>query len=190
MPSGKYSRRSRRASPLRCAARLVGPRSVQKHIDLPVSPLALAEKDGRIDPVDAAYRLQLLGALYPQDAEQAGEQLFVRSLAVLTRVDPRSPDYALLRARAFHYLKKRPAAVKALEGARKSDVRELRAMINGDLYELEKETSRLSSPMHASLASIALFDLRWQYDVLPYLRIDWDAVGAPTSAGTNSHCVG
>lgn len=150
---------------------------LKKHIDLPSSPLALAKKDGGLDPVDAAYRLQLLGALYPEDVEHGKEQLFVRSLAALTRVDPRSPDYALLRARAFHYLKKRPAAIKALENARKSDVRELRAMINGDLYELEKEASRLSSPLHASLAAIALFDLRWTYGVLPYLQVDWGAVG-------------
>lgn len=148
------------------------------NIDLPATPMDLVQNVKGLDPVDSAYRLQLLGALFPGYMEQGRERMFVRSLVALAHVDPRSPDYGPLRARALYYLNRRPAALKAIEGMRGARASELRTVLNGDLYELERLAAEIRSPLHAYLARIELFDLRWIYEVLPYMPLDLEAVAS------------
>jgi len=130
---------------------------------LPASPMPAAGK--KPDPVTDAYHLQLLAAMAPMAAERARERLFERSLLATARLAPDSPDYPILKARAFLHLGLRPAALRVLGQPKNVEERALVARLNGDLPELEKLSAQIKSPVHRLLASIELNELRGAYEV-------------------------
>lgn len=118
-----------------------------------------------------AYNLQLLGMLYPEDSTKnhvddffEREPLFERSLIALEAVPGDSPDYRLLKARAWFYLRSRPAAIKALGEPRTPEEKAFMAFLNGNLPELEKWTEKTVSPIDRLMTNIQLNDLRCDYD--------------------------
>lgn len=123
-------------------------------------------------PILSAYYLQLLGSLFPEDPADyfsnntiGREYLYERSLVALSIVLPNSPDYALLKARAFLNLHRRPAALTALGVPSTPEGKAFLALLNGDLPELEKWTNEIKSPLHKLISQIELNDLRWLYDI-------------------------
>jgi outer membrane lipoprotein-sorting protein len=125
-------------------------------------------------PIVSAYYLQLLGVLYPEDTIGYSpddfterEHFFERSLVALNDVSTKSPDYAILKARAYSYLYRRPAAIEVLKSAKTPEEKSLLAFLNGNLPELEKQVEQIASPVHKLIARIELNDLRQSYEHLP-----------------------
>lgn len=119
-------------------------------------------------PVLKAYYLQFLGVLYPNDYDDEHierEQLFERSVIALDAVSPKSPDYPLLKARAYFYLGSRPAALVSLGKPRTPEEKALYAFINSNLPELEKWTQKITSPLQRLISEIELNDLRFDYNM-------------------------
>jgi hypothetical protein len=136
-----------------------------KRLPVPDSLAAVTDKASD-SPVINTYYLQWLGILYPEPSV-AREYLFERSLVSLLDVDPKSPDYALLKARAYFYLHRRPAAVAVMKAPKTSEERAFRAILDGNLLDARKYTERIASPLDKIIAEIELIDLRWQYDDKP-----------------------
>jgi len=113
-------------------------------------------------PVIAAFNLQFLGMLFPEDTT-AMEHLFERSLVVLKRLSPKSPDYPLLKARALFYLHRRPAALAALGTPSTAEEKALLALMDGNLPEMKRTVAGIKSPLLKIIAQIELNDLRWAY---------------------------
>jgi tetratricopeptide (TPR) repeat protein len=118
-----------------------------------------------------AYNLQLLGMLYPEDSTKnhvddffEREPLFERSLVALEAVSAGSPDYKLLKARAWFYLRSRPAAIRALGEPSTPEEKAFMAFLNGNLPELEKWAEKTVSPIDRLMTMIQLNDLRCDYD--------------------------
>lgn len=129
---------------------------------LPQSLPALA-KSKPADPLESAWRLQLLGLLAPGWTE-AAEPFFERSLVALGRLSPRLPGYALLKSRALFHLHRRPAAVAALGTPSTPEEKAFAAFLDADLPETAKRTEEIASPLPLLLARIELNDLRWAFD--------------------------
>jgi len=128
------------------------PASVREMIALPAS-----------SPVVLALRLQALGTLVPGGGA-ARERLFERSLVALDAVDPRSPDYPLLKARGLLRIHRRPAAIAALGTPRTPEEHAFAALLDGDLPMLSKHTAKIRSALPRLIAEIELHDLRRNYD--------------------------
>ncbi len=120
----------------------------------------VASKD--TPPVINAFYLQFLGMLYPEQTT-AREHVFERSLAALSGISPESPDYPLLKARAYYYLHRRPAALSALGDPSVPEGKAFQAVLNGNLPELEKWTNEIQSPFLKLLSHIDLDDLKTLY---------------------------
>ncbi|MEE9615338.1 MAG: tetratricopeptide repeat protein [Thermodesulfobacteriota bacterium] len=125
-------------------------------------------------PVVDAYSLQLIGTLFPRDDTRrpddpiASEHFFERSLVALGEVSPSSPDYAFLKARAFFYLHRRPAALAALGEPGTVEEKALAALLDGNLYELEALVDKISSPLTRLMMMIDLVDLNVSYKREPF----------------------
>ncbi|HUL01476.1 MAG TPA: hypothetical protein VLX29_11590, partial [Nitrospirota bacterium] len=113
-------------------------------------------------PVVAAYYLQLLGSLFPEETASR-EYLFERSLVALSHISQRSPDYALLKARAYFYLYRRPAALAVLKTPSTPEEKAFVALLNGNLVELKKLVTDIKKPIPRLLAQVELNDLQWSY---------------------------
>jgi hypothetical protein len=112
---------------------------------------------------ESIWRLQLLGGLYRTYNQREHDRLFERSLAALRQVSPQSDDYRLLRARAYHQLDRRPAAVAALGTAKSAEEHALYAALNGNLPDLEKWTQSIKRPIARALSELDVVWLRTQY---------------------------
>lgn len=136
--------------------------SDEQLIPVPSSPRALMT--ARVEnPIHQAYLFQFLGILTPEKSEYLKHQFFIRSLDILSCVSPKSPDYNLLYARAFHYLHRRPAAVNILGSARTPAEKALGDFLNGNLTELEHDAKTITSPLKKLMADIELSGLRDAY---------------------------
>ena len=131
---------------------------------LPDSPASLAHANANASPIARAYQLQLLGALYPSESVRGIERPFMRSLLLLDDVAPESPDYRLLKARAWMYLRRRPAALAMLGQPQTVEERALQAMLNGNLPDLEQEYPRIRSRADKLMSLIDLLNMRAVYD--------------------------
>ncbi|MCA3143670.1 MAG: hypothetical protein ACK5YW_03280 [Betaproteobacteria bacterium] len=120
--------------------------------DIPADPRALVAGDG--PPVERAQRLQLLAALLSPAQEAAGH-LWERSLATLAQSDGNAEGVAVLRARAFFHLHRRPYAVKLLEGRNGPEARALRAVLDGNLAEAQGRAGAIAAPAEALMAILA-----------------------------------
>lgn len=133
----------------------------ETQLTLPKTPLDMLGKP--LTPVVNAYYQQLLGALYPEQSAEK-EYLFERSLVTLAEVSPKSPDYALIKARAYYYLNRRPAALAAMGSPASVEEKAFAALLNGDMITLEKLVNEITNPIPKLLAQLELNDLRWTYD--------------------------
>jgi len=142
--------------------------SIQVHMYDKVGDLPLPEKISSMiaskdtPPVINAFYLQLLGILYPEQTT-AKEHVFEKSLATLSSISPESPDYPLLKARAYFYLHRRPAAMSVLGEPSTPEGKAFRAFLNGNLTELAKWTNEIRSPFLKLLSQIELDDFMTSY---------------------------
>jgi hypothetical protein len=134
----------------------------EKIAQIPV-PKTISEMDAESNqPMIKAYYLQLLGMFFPEQTT-AKENLFERSLVALTNVSPQSPDYNLLKARAYFYLHRRPAALTALGKASTEEEKALLSLLNGNLPDLQKWSDKIKSPLQKLISQIELNDLLRSY---------------------------
>lgn len=138
--------------------------------NLPVPEGIGAMLQGKSSVIRDAYNLQLMGMLYPVDSRKdyvddyyEREPLFERSLIALEGISPDSPDYRLLKARAWFYLRSRPAALKALGTPRTPKDKAFLGYLNGNIYEMEKWVDRIAAPIDKLIARIELNDIRADY---------------------------
>ncbi len=120
---------------------------------LPPTPFGLVAP-GSAEPARDAYYFQLLGALTPRREERARERMFEKSLLVLERMTPASPQYRALKVRAYMQLGLRPAALKVLGEPATPEEKELQAALNGNLPDvstLVEKQSRLVVRLLAAL---------------------------------------
>lgn len=138
------------------------------NLPVPESLSSLAKGGG--SALQNTYYLQLLGILYPEDSTWnhvddffEREPLFERSLVALEGISPDSADYRLLKARAWFYLRSRPAAIKALGTPKTPEEKAFMAFLNGNLPEMEKWADKITSPIDKLITRIQLNDLRFDY---------------------------
>lgn len=146
------------AAPPGGAAAPKGPKAAVP--DIPADPRALATGDG--PPVERAQRLQLLAALL-SPAQEAAEHLWERSLVALAQSDGGDEPVAVLRARAFFHLHRRPYAVKLLEGRQSPEARALRAVLDGNPADAQARAAALDPPREALVATLAVEGLGAHY---------------------------
>jgi tetratricopeptide (TPR) repeat protein len=113
---------------------------------IPKTPEAFLNAEPR-DAVDRCRLFQFMGMLTPTRAEFHRDYMFIRSLTALADVSPRHPEYPVLKARAYHYLHRRPAALEVLKEDQSNSANFLREIINGNLPPLEKAYARLEHSM-------------------------------------------
>jgi tetratricopeptide (TPR) repeat protein len=124
-------------------------------------------------PVLSAYYLQFIGLLYPEDVEAEWddnterEHLFERSLVALAGVSEKSPDYALLKARAYFYLHSRPAALAALNAPKTPEEKAFRALLDGNLPEMERWTPLIGSSLQRLMSEMEMTGLKSDYGQKP-----------------------
>ncbi|HEY8097154.1 MAG TPA: hypothetical protein VIE65_13810, partial [Methylobacter sp.] len=120
--------------------------------ELPSSPLAMiAEKP---EPARDALYFQLLAALTPQDAERTQERFAEKSLLAILGMSPDSPDYRVLKARAFMLLGLRPAALQVLGEPKTIEEKELVAALNGNLPDVELLSSQIKPGIKKLIAKL------------------------------------
>jgi tetratricopeptide (TPR) repeat protein len=112
------------------------------------------------DAVDRCRLFQFMGMLTPTRAEFHRDYMFIRSLTALADVSPRHPEYPVLKARAYHYLHRRPAALDALKEDHSDSANFLREIINGNLPPLEKAYARLEPSMDMDML-FATLEYAW-----------------------------
>ncbi len=133
----------------------------EKDLRVPDSIGDLAAKKKK-SPVENAFYLQMLGALYPNESPSR-DSMFERSLVALSDISVLSPDYPILKARAYYYLNRRPAALAALKKGVGPEVKSLTDFLNGNLIDLEKSIDAIRRPIPRLIAQLDLNDLRWAY---------------------------
>lgn len=106
------------------------------------------------DPISKSYYYQFMGMLISPRAEFHRQYMFIRSLIALMEADTDHPDYAILKARAYHHLFRRPAAVDALQNDESDRATLLRMMINGNLPDLDYIKSVLKPTMDGFFATV------------------------------------
>ena len=132
---------------------------------LPDDPFALVN-DSPQSPVEQALQLQLLASFY-EESSVKGDLLWERSIIALDTVSVDSPDYRVLRARAYHHLGRRPYALALLgnDGDAISSPAQsaLRALINGNLPALTKFAAETDHPALQLISQIEVESVRAAY---------------------------
>jgi len=95
------------------------------------------------EPARDAMYFQLLAVLTPDAAERTKERFAEKSLLALFSMSPDSPDYRLLKARAFMLLGLRLAALQVLGEPKTPEEKELAAVLNGNLPDIELFSSQI-----------------------------------------------
>lgn len=113
--------------------------------------------------IDQSFILQFIGMLVPEDCEDHRTYLFVRSLANLSHLDQDHPLGRLLKARAYYYLHRRPAAVHILRQAEIPEEFALLHLLNGNLPELKSAVDPLKPSLARLMAQMELFELSGHY---------------------------
>lgn len=113
--------------------------------DFPVSVEQLVGESKKSALHAAAY-LQLIGMLHPSGSfNEVRDQLFERSLVELYKVPSTAPYKRYFEARAYAYLDRRPAAVRALGTPDNAHERALIAALNGNLPMLRDEVEKMGT---------------------------------------------
>src|SRR6202011_1586709 len=89
-----------------------------------------------------AYTFLLFSALTPAYIERTKERFAEKALLALARMSQGSPEYSVLRARAYMVIGLRPAAIKALGTPKTDEEKERLAALNGNLPEVRALASR------------------------------------------------
>ena len=149
--------------PLKPAPELVAAEPLSGRLS--AAPFSLASELAK-SPLDRSLQLQLFASFHPARAVH-GELLWERSLIALDRVSPGSPDYQLLRARAYHHLGRRPYALVLLGQAGNSATSPasaaLRAFLDGNLPALEQARAEIRDPALQLMSEIETEDVRLAY---------------------------
>jgi hypothetical protein len=117
--------------------------------------------DSMAGPLRAAHLLQFLARLFPEGRER--ERLYERSLVALWRTPLETPHRALLEARAWHHLQRRPAARAVLATATAGPAEAaLLGALDGDL-ERASRVDAIGPPLLRLLARAERFDLELAY---------------------------
>lgn len=132
--------------------------------ELPETPLGLTE--GQANPARDAYYLQLLGALTPRREERERERLFEKSLLAIERMKRDSPQYRVLKARAYMHLGLRPAALKVLGTPATLEEKALHAALNGNLPELRASIAQETRLVPRMLEMLEATAIAADYGVL------------------------
>lgn len=129
-----------------------------------------------LNPVERAYYYQTLGMLVPNItlfdrrntpalSEYHSNTLFEKSLMQLSKIPTESPDYKLIKARAYIYLNRKNAALKVLESADSIEANAIRAVANADTQTLIKIKDQLSG-IHLFFTQLELQHFRYFTDYL------------------------
>ena len=129
--------------------------------DLPPSPLRMVTE--RTEPAREAYTFQLLAALTPAGTERTRERFAEKSMLAVLALSPASPDYRVLKARAFLQLGQRPAALKALGTPDSDETRHLFALLNGNLPDMQRHAMRVGPGIRGLIARLELNDIASYY---------------------------
>lgn len=128
------------------------PKSQFDVAELPPSPLVMVTE--KQEPARDALYFQLLAALTPHDAERTQERFAEKSLLAIFSISPDSPDYRVLKARAFMLLGLRPAALQALGEPKTVEEKELAAALNGNLPDVELFSSQIKRGIKKLIAKL------------------------------------
>lgn len=120
--------------------------------ELPPSPLAMVTE--KQEPARDALYFQLMAALTPPDAERTQERFAEKSLLAILSMSPDSPDYRVLKARAFMLLGLRPAALQVLGEPKTIEEKELVAALNGNLPDVELFSSQIKPGIKKLIAKL------------------------------------
>ncbi|TAK63888.1 tetratricopeptide repeat protein [Methylobacter sp.] len=120
--------------------------------ELPPSPLAMVNE--KQEPARDALYFQLLAALTPHDAERTQERFAEKSLLAILSMSPDSPDYRVLKARAFMLLGLRPAALQVLGEPKTIEEKGLVAALNGNLPDVELFSSQIKPSIKKLIAKL------------------------------------
>jgi hypothetical protein len=144
-----------------------------KQPSIPQSPETIFSVKSN-DPIAKSYYYQFMGMLIPPRAEFHRQYMFIRSLMALNEADTTHPDYAILKARAYHHLYRRPAAIDALQEKESGRAKLFRNMINGSLPALESIDNMLAaSTMDDFFATVEYSWLMYRYTTkVPKQHID------------------
>jgi len=127
------------------------------------SPKELLEKD--IDNlIDESRYLQLLALLHPETSERKQERLFERSLVALMNVSQSNSEAAVLKARAYFYLFRRPKAIALLKQKISPQEKALFSFMQGNLEQQRLHTKNITGKINKLIASIELSRLNYQYN--------------------------
>ncbi|MDB6159198.1 MAG: hypothetical protein JWO04_2904 [Gammaproteobacteria bacterium] len=108
--------------------------------NLPATPANLVTAQD--SPARDAYTFLLFSALTPAYIERTKERFAEKALLALARMSKESPEYPVLRARAYMVIGLRPAAIKVLDTPKADEEKELLAVLNGNLPDVRALASR------------------------------------------------
>lgn len=139
------------------------PRAQKVSLALPDSPNGLAVN--KSNAVRDAYGLQLLASLTPWHADRARERFVEKSFLATGQIRRDTPEYRVLRARAYMHLGLRPAALTTLDKANGVEERFLREVLNGNLPEALSLASRIPAGIPRVLAELEINAIATEYEV-------------------------
>jgi len=140
--------------------------------DIPKTPQELFAANPK-DPISKSYYYQFMGMLISPRAELHRQYMFIRSLIALTEADPKHPDYAVLKARAYYHLFRRPAAIRVLAESMDKRAVFLRMITNGSRPDIEAFDVVLKSGMDGFFATVELSWIMKRYKVkMPPAYVD------------------
>ncbi|WP_317930157.1 hypothetical protein [Halioxenophilus sp. WMMB6] len=113
--------------------------------------------------VEQAYYVQLLATLVPDDAAFVEADLWLKSLLILNKLDPQSTDYKSLKARAYLQLGMRPLALTTLGEPTTAIEQSVRALMDGNLYDLKAAAEAIELPVAKLIARIDYFTMLYRY---------------------------
>ena len=130
---------------------------------LPKTPLGLTT--GHSNAARDAYAFLLLAALAPHRLSRTKERFVEKAFLALGRLTSSSPDYRVLRARAYMMMNYRPAAIQALGVAKTNEEKAVLAALNGNLPELRAAVARETSQLKRVLQKLDEARIASHYDV-------------------------
>lgn len=121
----------------------------------PEDPVGATAGEGD-NPVAGVWAQQLVGSLHAAETFRGKARVYERALAGLDFVDPGSPDYRLLTARALVQLERRPAALEVIGPARTPEETAFVHYLNGNAPDLTAAIEKIKRPLPKLMARIDL----------------------------------
>ena len=130
----------------------------------------------------AAYHLQFMALLAPASVPLYQERLFIKSIALINKLDKSSDDYKLLMARALFYLKRRPAALVVLGKPATPEGKALLSFLDGNVFEIKEEIGSIDSPLKKLIAQIELVNLMGSYHMTDEIKESAENIRLPNAS--------